>query len=172
MKNVSLLALACLASTVAVAGPFDQFRGKMKEGMKEYKTEMEMGAMPGLPPGMAKQTHTMKHCVTAQDIDKGQVGGGGRDGKMPKDCEVRNMNWSGNTASYTMECKGENAMKADNKITFVSDGYKMDMNMQMNRGGQTMNMKQRMEEIGGEFALGSEPGKGTRIAVNYPWPQS
>ena len=146
MKNVSLLALACLASTIAAAGPFDQFRGKVKEGKYEYKMTMDMGAMPGMPPGMARQqTTTYQNCVTAEDIDKGRVGRGGRDGKMPENCEVKNMNMSGNTASYTMECKGERAMKVDNKITFVSDGYKMDMDMQMQQGGQMMNMKQHME---------------------------
>jgi hypothetical protein len=73
------------------------------------------------------------------------MGRGARDGKMPENCEVKNFNMSGNTATYTMECKGERPMKADNKITFASDGYKMDMKMQMTQGGQAMNMAQHME---------------------------
>ena len=36
-------------------------------------------------------------------------------------------------------------MTADNKITFASDGYKMDMKMAMNQGGRPMNMTQHME---------------------------
>ena len=60
---------------------------------------------------------------------------------------IKNMNQSGNTATYTMECKGEPSMKADNKITFVSDGFDMDMKMQMNRGGQVMNMTQKMNDL-------------------------
>jgi hypothetical protein len=146
MNNIRLLALACLASTVAAAGPFDQFKGKMKEGMYEYKMEMDMGQMPGMPPGMSpKQNMSFQKCLTAQDIEKGEMGRGARDGKMPENCEVRNFNMSGNTATYTMECKGERPMKADNKITFASDGYKMDMKMQMTQGGQAMNMAQHME---------------------------
>ncbi len=145
MKNVRLLALACLASTVAAAGPFDQFKGKMKEGMYEYKMEMDMGQMPGMPQGMRPPPMTFQHCVTAQDIEKGQMGRGGRDGKMPENCEVKNFNMSGNTATYTMECKGERPMKADNTIVFSKDGYKMDMKMQMTQGGQAMNMAQHME---------------------------
>src|SRR5438477_2017279 len=139
--KMRLLALACLASAVAVAGPFDQFKGKVKEGNYQYKMEMDMGQMPG----MKNQTMTFDHCVTAEDIEKGRMGRGAREGKMPENCEVKNMNVSGNTASYTMECKGERLMKADNNITFVSDGYKMDMNMQMQMQRQTMNMKQHME---------------------------
>jgi signal transduction histidine kinase len=32
------------------------------------------------------------------------------------------------------------------------------------------NMRQRMEEIGGSFALRSEPGAGTEVTLAYPWP--
>ena len=32
------------------------------------------------------------------------------------------------------------------------------------------NMRQRIEEIGGQFQLDSRPGKGTRVAVFYSWP--
>ena len=141
--KMRLLALACLASAVAVAGPFDQFKGKVKEGNYQYKMEMDMGQMPGMPPGMGKQTNTFTHCITAQDIERGEMGRAPRD--RQNNCEFKNVNVSGNTATYTMECKGERPMKADNKITFVSDGYKMDMNMQMQMQGQTMNMKQHME---------------------------
>jgi hypothetical protein len=63
--------------------PSIAFKGKVKEGMYEYKMEMDMGQMPGLPPGMGKQSCTMQHCVTAQDIEKGRMGKG-RDGKMPR----------------------------------------------------------------------------------------
>ena len=146
MKKSTLIALACLASGAAVAaGPFDQFKGKMKEGMYEYKMDMDMGAMPGMPPGMKNQSMTFQKCVTPQDIEKGQMGRGPRDSKGNENCEVKNMNVSGNTATYTMECKGERPMKADNKITFSGDGYKMDMNMQMQMQGQPMSMKQHME---------------------------
>jgi hypothetical protein len=144
---MNALRLAAVAAAVAsfsavAAGPFDAFKGKMKEGLYEYKTEMDMGAVPGMPPGMGKQSNTMQHCVTAEDIEKGQMNRG-RDGKAPGNCEVRDFKMSGNTASYTMECKGERPMKADNKITFTSDGYDMDMKMAMTHGGQTMNMNQK-----------------------------
>ncbi len=146
MKAPILLPLACLAAFAAVAAdnPFEAFKGKMKEGLYEYKMEMDMGAMPGMPPGMKPQNMTFQHCVTAKDIEKGSVGKG-RDGKMPENCEIKNFNMSGNTATYTMVCKGKQDMSADNRITFANDGFKMDMKMAMNHGGQVMNMNQKME---------------------------
>ena len=78
------------------------------------------------------------------DIEEGGFGKN-RDSKAPENCEIKNMNVTGNTATYTMECKGQHPMKADNKITFVSNGFDMDMKMQMNQGGQVMNMNQKMQ---------------------------
>ena len=115
----------------------------MKEGMYEYKMDMDMGQMPGMPPGMGKQSHTFQRCVTKEDIEKGDMGKGDR-GKPSEKCDIKNMNVSGNTASYTMECR-DPEMKADNKITFRDNGFTMDMKMQMNQRGQAMNMTQHME---------------------------
>jgi signal transduction histidine kinase len=33
------------------------------------------------------------------------------------------------------------------------------------------NMRQRMEEIGGEVKIESRPGLGTRVSFIYPWPK-
>lgn len=140
----ALAACAALAATGAAAGPFDQFKGKMKEGLYEYKMEMDMGAVPGMPPGMGKQTHSFEHCVTRKDIEEGGFNKR-KDAKQPENCEIKNMKVSGDTATYTMECKGDAAMKADNKITFLSNGFDMDMKMQMNRNGHVMNMNQKMQ---------------------------
>ncbi len=148
MKSSYPLVLACVAALAAPAwaadNPFDAFKGKVKEGMYEYKMEMDMGQVPGMPAGMGKQTHTVQHCVTAKDIEKGMSSG--RDGKGgPENCEVKNFKMSGNTASYTTVCKGGPDMTADNVVTFRDGGYVMDMKMAMTREGQVMNMKQHME---------------------------
>jgi hypothetical protein len=71
--------------------------------------------------------------------------GKGRDGKAPDKCEVKNFSMSGNTATYTTECKGEPEMTVDSKVVFNDAGYRMDMKMAMKQGGQTMNMTQKME---------------------------
>jgi hypothetical protein len=148
MRNARFVALACGAiSAVALAAdnPFEAFKSKVKEGMYEYKMDMDMGAMPGMPPGMGKQSMTFQKCVTAQDIEKGRMGrGAGRDGKMPESCEFKNFSQSGNTASYTMACTNP-PMTADNRITFTGEGFNMDMKMSMSREGKSMNMTQHME---------------------------
>jgi hypothetical protein len=145
MRKTTLAAAACAAlATAALAGPFDQFKGKMKEGMYEYKMTMDMGQIPGMPPGMGKQNHSFQRCVTAKDVDEGAFSKG-RDGNGAENCEIKDFNMSGNTATYRMECKGEGQMKADNKITFVPNGFDMDMKMSMVRNGQPMNMTQHME---------------------------
>ena len=143
MRNARLAAAcaAALCSTaVLAAGPFDGFKGKMKEGLYEMKMDMEM---PGMPGGMGKQSHTMQQCVTAKDIEGGKMGGG-KD-QMPKDCEVKDMKMSGNTASYKMVCKGDMNMTSDVNMTFTDTGYRMDQKMTMNQGGQAMNMNSKVE---------------------------
>ena len=144
MKTVLVLAAALAATGALAQSPADAMKGKMKPGLYNYKMEMDMGQVPGMPAGMGKQTMNMQHCVTPQDIERGQVGKG-RDGKANSNCEMKDFKMSGNTASYKMVCKGENAMTADNTITFVPDGYKMVMKMAMDHGGQKMNMTQNME---------------------------
>jgi len=141
-RFAALACIACSATAIALAGPFDQFKGKMKEGLYEYKMEMDMGQVAGMPPGMGKQNMSFQHCVTQQDIERGEMGK--RDNKRSEKCEIKNFNMSGNTATYTMVCK-EPDMTADNRITFASDGFKMDMKMAMNQRGQMMNMNQHME---------------------------
>lgn len=145
MKTALLFVVAAISATAAVAqNPMQGLKGKMKAGLYSYKMEMDMGQMPGMPKGMGKQTMNFEHCVTPQDIEKGELGKG-RDNRGSENCEIRDFKMSGNTASYRMVCKGEAEMTADNTVTFVPDGYKMDMKMAMNQGGRKMNMNQKME---------------------------
>jgi hypothetical protein len=135
-------ALAICAPALAADNPFSQFKGKMKPGLYDYRMEMDMGQIPGMPPGMGKQSMNMQHCITQEQIERGGWDNPKERGKT--DCEFKNFKMSGNTASYTMECK-QPQMTADNVINFASDGFKMDMNMTMDRGGQAMKMKQHVE---------------------------
>jgi hypothetical protein len=142
MKATRLIAVTAAAtlSCAAFAAGLADLKGKMKEGLYEYKMTMDI---PGMPAGMQKAPHTFQHCVTAKDLDEGKIGKGRPD--MEKNCEVKDFKSSGNTASYTMECKGENPMRAENKMTFGDGTFVMDMKMQMTQKGQVMNMTQHME---------------------------
>ena len=136
-RNTAILALAALALPLAAQA---DLKGKMKEGLYEVKMEMEM---PGMPAGMGKQSMTMQNCVTAKDIEQGQVGKAPN--QAPSDCEVKDFKMSGNTATYKTVCKGQTQMTADTSMTFRGDGYTMNTKVAMNQGGQTMNMTQKME---------------------------
>jgi hypothetical protein len=137
-----IAAFAATVSTAAVAaGPLDQIKGKMKPGLYDMKMEMEI---PGMPAGMGKQTMNMQNCVTEKDIEQGSIGKSGKDGK-PDNCEVKNVKVSGNTASYTAECKGDPQVTADSTITFSDKGYTMTTRSAMKQGGQVMNMTQKVD---------------------------
>ena len=77
MKNRFLATAACAALALPTLGfaQFEAFKDKVKPGLYEYKMDMDMGQVPGMPPGMGKQSHTMKRCVTQEDVDKGSMGG-------------------------------------------------------------------------------------------------
>jgi hypothetical protein len=150
------LATVAVAATFALAAhaadnPFEAFKGKVKPGLYEYKMDMDMGAVPGMPPGMGKQSHTMQHCVTEEDVQKGDMSARDRNGKgMSDKCKVQDMKVSGNTATYKMVCTGGPDMTGENKIVFHGDGYTMDMTMDMQggrgpNGGGPMHMKQHVE---------------------------
>lgn len=61
MKKLVVI-LACVAAvpTLAQDNPFAGMKGKVKEGMWEYK--MQMGAMPGMPAGMTMPEMKFNQC--------------------------------------------------------------------------------------------------------------
>ena len=127
---------ACAAATTFAAGP-EALKGKVKPGLYEYK--MEMRGIPGMPPGMGN--HTMQHCVTQEDVERGDVGR--KDAR--NECDMKDIKVSGNTATMHMECK--NGTQMNGRMTFRSDGYTMDneMDMPSRQGGQAMHMKQHVD---------------------------
>ena len=141
-RTLVVAALACTFALPALAqdNPWAGMKGKIKEGNWEYRMQME--GVPGMPAGMKMPEMTFNHCITAQDIDKG--GFANKDGKMPEGCTVKNMNVAGNTASWTMECTKDPKMKVDSNMTFANDSFTMKQKMQMDQGGQMMNMNQTM----------------------------
>ena len=142
MKKTFVVAAALFATwaVAAAAGPFDAMKGKMKEGLYEYKMDMDM---PGMPGGMGKMpTQTIQKCVTAKEMEEGNFA---RGPNQKQDCEIKDVKFSGNEGSYKMVCSGQHPMTADVKLHFRDNGFTSDMNMTMNQGGQQMNMKQHLE---------------------------
>ena len=143
--TAALAAIAIAAAPLAMAQDLSFFKSRAKAGLYEYKTEMDMSGVPGMPPGMGHHNLTFQHCLTQEDIDKGAMSKN-RDGAN-NDCQVKNLSTSGSSASYTMACTKPRQMNADVKISFVGDGFHMDMTMNMTepRSGQAMNMTQHMD---------------------------
>lgn len=131
------LALASFAACAAQAATPDALKGKVKPGLYEY--HMEMSGVPGMPPGMG--SHTMQHCVTQEDVARGEVGRSDRQ----SECEMKDLDMKGNTATMRMECKNGTHMKG--RMTFRSDGYTMDNEMDVvtRNGGQPMHMQQHLD---------------------------
>lgn len=139
MKALCVIAItATFCGAASAAGPFDQFKGKMKAGLYEYKMDMEI---PGVPAQFGKQSMTMQHCVTEKDIE----GGDWQKNKQQSKCDFTDVKMSGNTATYKMVCKGESQMTADTRMSFRDNGFVSDTRMTMNHGGQVMTSNQHME---------------------------
>lgn len=141
MKH-TLAAALCLLALPALAqdNPFAGFKGKVREGNWEYRSQME--GVPGMPPGMKMPEQVFNHCVTPQEVDKG--GFGSKDGKLPDGCTIKDMKMAGNIATYRMECVKDPKMTVDTTMTFGTDSFTMKQKMAMNQQGQVMNMNQTM----------------------------
>ena len=138
----TLAAALCLIVVPALAqdNPFSGMRGKMREGNWEYR--MQMDGIEGMPAGMKMPEQVVNRCVTPQDVDRG--GFASKDGKVPDGCTFSNMKFTGDGASWTMECVKEPKMKVDSTMTFGQDSFTMKQKMAMNQQGQMMNMNQTM----------------------------
>ena len=139
-KSLALLACLFAASAFAQDNPFAGMKGKIKEGQWEYKMQMEN--MPGMPAGMTMPAMTFQHCLSAADVESGRVGQ--KDGKMPDGCAIKNVKVTGNTASYRMECTKDPKMIGDVDMTYAADTFTMRQKLQMNQGGQVMNVNNTM----------------------------
>jgi hypothetical protein len=130
----------CVPTAFAQDNPFAGMKGKIKEGQWEYKMQME--GMAGMPPGMTMPAFTFNHCVTKESVEKG--GFSQKDGKMPDGCSVKDMKYTGSSASWRMECVKDPKMVADVSMTFGNDSFTMKQKMRMDQGGQPMDMNNTM----------------------------
>lgn len=116
------LVLAALAS-LAAAGAFaqqtskDLFRGKVKEGLYEVKSEADLSGVPGIPKEASKRAETRQRCLTRQDVDRGIEAG--------KDCEVKSYRQSASEASLVMQCS--DGTSTDMKFAFNAGTFKSEM---------------------------------------------
>lgn len=108
---------------------------EMQPGLWEITMKVDMA---GMPQG-AMQPQVMRHCYTKKDLEDGKR-------TIPqsddKNCQLKDYKLQGNTATWTMECKGENAMTATGTMTMGSTSYSGTMKSKMKHNGETMEMNQ------------------------------
>lgn len=129
MKRIVLIALPAWASISAAAAP------DMQPGMWEITATMEMAGMEGMP---AMPPQTVRQCIRPADVQNGSAA-------IPKgdpQCAVKGFKVQGNTASWQMECKGENAMSGNGTVTYSGTSYSGKTRFIMNHDGHTMTMNQ------------------------------
>jgi hypothetical protein len=115
-KCLALAAAAALAAGPAVSAPAtsrDLFKGKVKEGLYEMKSEADLSGVPGIPKEAAKNSETRQRCLTRQYIDRGIEAG--------KDCEVKDYKQSAGGANILMACK--DGSSTEMKFVFSGDTF-------------------------------------------------
>ena len=108
------LAVAGDAGAQAPANTKDLFKGKVREGLYEVKSEADLSGVPGLPKEQqAKRSETRQRCMSKAEIDRGVEAG--------KDCSVASYKSSANAANIVMNCK--DGSTTDMKFTFAADAF-------------------------------------------------
>lgn len=120
MKYLAMAAVAALAAGAGAAAaqtPKDLFKGKVKEGLYEVKSEADLSGVPGIPKEAAKRSETRQRCLTKQDVERGIEAG--------KDCEVKSYKPSAGGANIVMACK--DGSSTDMKFAFGGNTFKSEM---------------------------------------------
>lgn len=131
------VALACLVSSFALAqapapapapgAGFAPFKGKMKEGLYEMKSDHDMSGVPGVPKEHAKGSETKQRCMGRAEIERGINAG--------KDCKIASSKESGNNANVRMECQDGSVTEIN--LTLNPTGYGSEMKTTGKQDGKT-----------------------------------
>ena len=128
---VSVFLLATVSFALAGSKP------NVKPGKWEVTTRMEMvGMQMNMPP----MTHTQ--CITENDYvpQTGQPG---------DECKITKTNVSGDTVTWTMNCRGEGGeMNGTGTVTYRGDSFKGEISMSMAPSGMSMTLHTNGRRIG------------------------
>ena len=116
MRQSALLAAAAACALhvpIAAAGALDPLKAKLRPGAYDITVQLEA-------PGERPTSAVMKSCLNERDMDKGVLFGGGEAGSG---CEVKGFTMSGDTAAYSLACKGKPVFVTDHKVTLTSGGF-------------------------------------------------
>lgn len=111
MLKIMFTALGILFFTISIS--FADSVPNMQEGKWEITTKMEM---PGMPMNMPPMTHTQ--CLTKEDLVP-------QSSQSGDDCKITNIEVSGNTVTWVMQCNGQGGeTKGTGEIIYSGTSFK------------------------------------------------
>ena len=110
---LAAVAACALHATLAAAGPLDPLKAKLKPGA--YDVTVQVGV-----PGEKPQSDAMKSCLDQRALDKGVLFG---DAETGSQCDVKGFAMSGDSASYSVICRGSPVFATDYKVTLTGAGF-------------------------------------------------
>ncbi len=145
MREVrSALALAAAALFAGAAagqqGAPNPFKGKVKPGLYETKTDADMGNMPGVPADKKEQSSSKRHCISPAEIDKLAE-------ESNPSCKTTNLKASATGASFRVTCTGNGEMISDVVMAFQAAGFVTESKVTMKPagGGTSISLSQRAQ---------------------------
>jgi len=128
-RPLAALLSVALSTTVAAA------TSDLQPGLWEVTTDT---SMPGMPIQLPSQT--VRNCYTAADLAQAQdaVRQGGY-----ANCKVQNFREQGNTATWSIACSGEPAMRGTGTMTTTATSFSGSMDSVVNYPGGAMALTNR-----------------------------
>ncbi len=134
---MTLAKVSAVAVLIAASVSLAAQSGPRRDGNWEVTTTMEI---PNMPAGMMPPFKSMQ-CITKEQANnpnsmvppRPQRGRGGDD-----DCTVSDQKITGNKVTFNMKCTGAQPMTGTGEMTYLADSYTSAMVMNMERGGQGM----------------------------------
>lgn len=131
-KLVAIIFILLALTSISLAGSNVNF----KPGKWEITSNMEMTG------GMTMPSYTSTQCMTKDKIVPQNT-------QQGQECVVSETKTSGNTITWTMECKGpQGDMKGVGKITYAGDTFEGEMTMNMPMANMQIVNKMNGRRIG------------------------
>ena len=137
-RVVNLLGLCgaiLLSGSVAAQVPDERtfFKGKVKPGMYEMKTMIDMTGMPGVPKEQQKTTETTKRCVTAAELDEGV--------EQRNDCKSKTVKKTADSLEVVAQCRDGSVQEL--RMNVSGNGFTTDLKSSSKQHNMTMKTESR-----------------------------
>ena len=120
-------ALVAAAPAWAQQSAVNVFKGKVREGLYEVKSEVDLTRVPGIPRDKQKSTESRTRCVTQREIDHGI--------SSDAECSVTRYTEVAGGAHILMSCKDGKA--SDMRFSFAPGEFASETTTTGKDGGAT-----------------------------------